>query len=87
MTSEGQCLYNGLLKPEGETTNDEDPNEPKNLYAFLIQNDLIKRKARKRGDPIEAMPTRRDFGTRNRGHSTDIPILKSKPLSKIKEIQ
>jgi len=43
------ALYNGVLKEEKdeqgravvELSDDED--EPKNLYAYLIKNDLIKR--------------------------------------------
>ena len=87
MTAEGQNLYNGVLKPEGEITPDGDASEPKNLYAYLIKNGLLKRKARKRGEQMDTMPIRRDFGTKNRNQSLDAaPMLKSKPLSKIREI-
>ena len=87
MTAEGQNLYNGVLKPEGEITPDGDASEPKNLYAYLIKNGLLKRKARKRGEQMDTMPIRREFGTKNRNHSLDAaPMLKSKPLSKIREI-
>ena len=85
-TLEGQNLYNGVLNPEGEPT-PEYPDEPKNLYAFLIQKGLVKRKTKNRGNPLDAMPIRRDFGTKNRNQSMDAGVpMKSKPLSKIKEI-
>ena len=47
MTEEGKALYNGVLKSETDangkklTELSDDEDEPKNIYAYLIKNNLI----------------------------------------------
>ena len=64
----------------------DDESEPKNLYAYLIKNGLINRQKKKRGDPIDAIPTRRDFSKRPKAESVDV-VRKAKPFNKIKELK
>lgn len=64
---------------------EEEADEPKNLYAYLIKNDLIQRQKKKRGDPIDSMPTRREFSKRPKAESFDV-VKKAKPFNKIKEL-
>jgi len=71
-----------VLKDDYEGEEDED--EPKNLYAYLIKNGLINRTKRKRGDPIESMITRRDFGHKPKA---EVIAVKAKPIAKFKEIK
>lgn len=52
-TKEGQALFNGVLKETASQGDEEDTDEPKNIYAYLINNGLLKTTTRKRGDPIE----------------------------------
>jgi len=66
---------------------EEEEDEPKNLYAFLIKNGLTQRAKRKRGDPIEVAGPRREFKTRNRANNSEAPLSKSKPFSKIQGIR
>ena len=63
-----------------------DESEPKNLYAYLIKNGLINRRKKKRGDPIDTIPTRRDFSKRPKAESVDV-VRKAKPFNKIKELK
>ena len=67
-----------------ELSDDED--EPRNIYAYLIKNGLVRREARKRGDPLDSMPTRRDFSGRPKAESLDF-VKRAKPINKIKELR
>ena len=92
-TKEGQALYNGVLSTNEDFEKvhniDEEADQPKNLYAYLIKNDLLTRKKRKRGDPIEPVMARRDFSIKHNraSDSLDSMRLKAKPLSKFKEVK
>ena len=85
-THEGQALYKGVLADEGQKQED-DKDEPKDLYAYLISKGLTKRKKRKRGDPIDMFVSRRDLQTRNNNISTQGPTPKKlETFNKYKEL-
>ena len=85
-------MYTGVLKEKHDENGraivelSDDEEEPKNLYAYLIKNGLIKRAKKKRGDPIDMMPTRRDFAKKPKADSVDV-VRKAKPFNKIKELK
>ena len=86
-------MYNGVLSTNEDfekmhTHIDEDSEQPNNLYAYLIKNDLLTRTKRKRGDPIEPIMARRDFSQKPRATSDSLDkVLKAKPINKFKEIR
>ena len=86
-TYEGQALYKGVLADEGDVM-EEDANEPKDLYAYLISKGLTKRKKRKRGDPVDVFLSRKDFMSSNTRNisSQGPPPNKTQTFNKFNEL-
>ena len=80
--NEGRIFYTGVYEPNNPAHikgNPQEIDEPKNYYAYVLSKGLAKEKVRKRGDPIDDVPSiKYDKKSSQRNMSHDLKKTPSK---------
>ena len=79
--NEGRVYYTGVYEPNNPAHIKGNPleiEEPQNYYAYVLSKGLAKEKKKKRGDPVDIIPTLKyDKKSSKRNASLDVKQTRS----------